>query len=452
MIGYDYTFACADAVQGGGLTEDALAALRTRAVEAVAVLQELSDAGESFLSAPDADLIPVQAMANVLRERNENGLVVGIGGSSLGAKCVHDALVRELSGAWRDGSARDGVDLFFADNVDPMEVSDLLACLPLDDTLFCVVTKSGCTIESMSTFLRFRAELLEQADGVYQEQVVAITDPELGDLRALVVAEGLQSLAIPPGVGGRFSVFTPAGTFPLALAGVDVEAFLRGAATARDAALRTNIEDNPAACFAMVQCGLYEAGVHDVVMMPYASSLSAVSQWFVQLWAESLGKGTPAGPVGPTPIPAVGATDQHSQLQLFMEGPATKNVVFVELETDAVDVAVPPAPESCASLAHLGGKTLHQIRAAELAGVRGALASVGRPTSTFTLPKVDAEVLGELLMTLACATALSGTLLGVNPFDQPGVEHAKRIAHGLLGREGEATAPASVPRRRAANV
>lgn len=436
MITYDYSLSSADACgRAPSVSDEALSAAGPRLEKAVGWLRSLMHE-ESFVSTPEADSIAVRALANVLKRENENGLVIGIGGSSLGARSVYDALVRPLSGTWRDGSERDGLDLLFCENVDPVEVSDYLDCLPLDETVVAVITKSGATIESMSTFLVVRDLLLRSDPNLYQAQVIAITDPEHGALRPLADDDGLQSLAIPQGVGGRFSVFTPAGLFPLALAGVDVEAFLRGAARGRDAALRQNLAENPAAAFAATQVLLYEAGATDVVFMPYSAGMAGIADWFVQLWAESLGK---TERVGPTPIRAVGVTDQHSQMQLFMEGPPTKNVVFIEVAEEPVDVKVPKVPVSCGTLDHLSGSSLSRIRAAELDGVRAALRGAGRPSSTFTLPRVDAEHLGELMMTLACATAIAGRLFDVDPFDQPGVEHAKRVAHGVLGRADEAT-------------
>lgn len=431
---YDYTEAFCE----HGLDEASFAAVRARMGPALAALRTLRERPEpSFLAMPEADLFEVTELAASLSASSSMCLVLGIGGSSLGAKAVYSALVRPESGAWRDGSARRGARLVFLENVDPVETSDVLESLVGPQTIVNVVTKSGTTVETMGSFFAARARLLEAGGpDLYRSRVVATTDPSAGILRGLVDADGLTSLPVPPGVGGRFSVFTPVGTFPLAMAGVDVAAFLRGAGRARDAALDPDLDRNPAAAFAAVQIALLERGVHDVAFMPYVSGLRDAAAWFVQLWAESLGKLRDGVPVGPTPIPAVGATDQHSQLQLFMEGPATKNVVFVETRTDPVDVTIPTPPDACASLGHLGGKTFGQVRAAELAGVRAALAESARPSSTLSLPDVSAESLGELLMTLSCATGIAGSLLGVNPYDQPGVELAKLFAHGLLGRPG----------------
>lgn len=436
MLDYDFTQVFCDS----GLAVSVFDEFGERGASALADLRALAEREQpSYLAMPDVDPTPVIELAEAKREQFENCLVLGIGGSSLGAKAVYSALVRPHSNTTRDGVPVKGARLVFLENVDPSESADVLDTYVGDRTLVNVITKSGGTVETMSSFFSARQRLLNVGgpDAV-RKHVVATTDPENGILRALVDADGLESLPVPPGVGGRFSVFTPVGLFPLAMAGIDIRAFLAGAARARDAALRPDASENPAAAFAAVQVALYERGVHDVAFMPYVSGMKDVAAWFVQLWAESLGKLRAGEGVGPTPIPAVGATDQHSQLQLFMEGPATKNVVFLRSGFEPIDVTVPGAPDACAPLAHLGGKTLSEIREAELAGVRAALSEAGRPSSTFTLARVDAEALGELMMTLAAATGIAGSLLGVDPYDQPGVELAKKFAHGILGRAAEA--------------
>ena len=436
MLDYDYSLATSDAVAERG-TDVVMDGRLRRGIEAVRSLASRADL--SFASSVDQPLTSVLAEAARIRESFTDLVVIGIGGSALGSKCVYNALVRRISGRRLDGSARDGVRLHFIENVDPVDMMDILDSLPLETTAFNVITKSGGTVETMSSFFAIRERLIESFGMTgYRQRMLATTDPEAGILRELVRDDGLRALEVPPGVGGRFSVFTAVGTLPLAAAGLDVGAFQRGASQARDAALVTSsVDANPSAAFAAVQMGLYDAGIRDVVLMPYATSMRDVANWFVQLWAESLGKIRDGVAVGPTPIPAVGATDQHSQLQLFMEGPATKNVVFCSLRHAATDQVVPPAPQACASLAHLGGKTFAEIRQAELDGVRAALKEVGRPSSTFELERLNEETLGALMMTLCAATGIAGEMLGVNPYDQPGVELAKKFAHGILGRDAE---------------
>lgn len=442
---YDFTHAFDDVVQSGqGLPADALTSRQADVAEAVRGLEEMMRSGDlTYLTLPDENLDAIEEAAANVRARFTDLVVLGIGGSSLGARAVYTALVRRHTGRHVDGTERAGVRLHFLENVDPVETADLLESLPLDTTAFNVVTKSGTTIETMSSFLVVRERLMQRyGEAGYRERVFVTTDPHVGALRGLARRENLPSFDVPPHVGGRFSVLSAVGLFPLACAGIDVHGLLRGAASARESALDSSLADNPAAVFATLQIAFHDRGMRECVFMPYASCLSGVTEWFVQLWAESLGKLRPGEDgalegVGPTPIPALGTVDQHSQLQLFVEGPPTRNIVFIEVERTAEDVTVPAPRGACEPLLHLGGKTLGQIMLAELAGVREGLAEAGRPTSTLRLPRVCAENIGALLMFLQCSTAIAGHLLRIDPFNQPGVEIAKRIAHGLLGREKE---------------
>lgn len=444
-LDYDYTNLTADVVGADhGISDADIDALRPALAAAVDDLHEFG-AGEDrvFLDLPDVDPTPLLDRAREDAERFTDLVVLGIGGSSLGARAVYSALTRPYTGDHRDGSTRDGVRLHFVENVDAVATMDLLDHLDLRTTAFNVVTKSGNTIETMSTFAIIRERLIDRFgfDG-YQQRVIATTDPRRGGLRQIVEADGLTSFDVPPGVGGRFSVLTPVGLYPLAAAGLDIEALLHGARRARTRAGERAAEENPAGLFALAQVAFHERAMRDVVLMPYAVGLADTAAWFVQLWAESLGKKRRAEDgtiehVGPTPIGAIGVTDQHSQLQLYMEGPPTKNLVFVEVGTTEVASTVPSLGDACSSLRHLSGRSLDEIMLAELRGVRAGLAEVGRPTSTFRMDVLDADTLGQLLMTLECATALAGHMLGVDPYDQPGVELGKRYAHGLLGRDKE---------------
>lgn len=427
-----------------GLSDDQFHRAAPDVARAVDLLAELGTCeGVTFLQLPEQDLSAILDRASADRATFRDMLVLGIGGSSLGTRAIYAALTRRHSGAHLDGSARAGLRLHFIENVDPVDTLDLLGTLDLEHTVVNVVTKSGNTIETMSTFFIVR-DLLTQRfgeDGACA-RIVVTTDPDNGALRAMAKREGYHCLPVPPEVGGRFSVLSAVGLYPLAAAGLDIVGLLRGAAAARDIAWERDVYENPAAMFALTQYLAYNAGRPDVVFMPYAQNLTDTAAWFVQLWAESLGKlrRHPDGstlPIGPTPIAALGVTDQHSQLQLYMEGPATKTVVFVEVEEFHTDTSVPPPRMSCESLSHLGGKTLSQLMAAELAGVREGLAETGRPTATIRLRRISPETVGALLMFLECAVSIAGTLFDVDPYNQPGVELGKRFAHGLLGREKE---------------
>jgi glucose-6-phosphate isomerase len=316
-------------------------------------------------------------------------------------------------------------------------VAALMARVRLSETLFLVVSKSGGTAETMAQYLIVRGRL-QDAGLPLAEHLVFVTDPTKGALRPIASAEGIPALDIPPEVGGRFSVLTAVGMLPAALIGIDVVELLAGA---QDMVRRTEARDvtrNPAGAWAVLQwLADTRAGRGIHVMMPYADSLRDIASWFVQLWAESLGKiRADASHTGPTPLPALGATDQHSQVQLFMEGPLDKTVTFIAVQEPATDIMIPRLHADVPDLAYLGGHSLGELLNAERSATAGALAARGRPSATIELDRVDPWHLGSLLMFLEIATAYAGALYGINAFDQPGVELGKRFTYGMMGRPG----------------
>jgi glucose-6-phosphate isomerase len=384
----------------------------------------------------------VQEVADGFGQWFENLVVLGIGGSALGAITLRDAL---LGPVWNelDGEAREHFPrLYVLDNVDPRSVSALLNRIDLRRTLFNVVSKSGSTAETMAQYLvvegRLREALGEEST---RGHFLFTTDPAAGALREIAAAEGVPALEIPPNVGGRFSVLSPVGLLPAAVVGVDIQELLDGA---RDMAARcsaTRLLENPAGILATVlhQADTEQnAGIH--VLMPYSDRLRSFALWFQQLWGESLGKardrhGKEVG-VGPTPVPAVGATDQHSLLQLLMEGPRDKVVLFMGIDEVTDPVPIPHLREEFAALGYLGGHTLAELLDTERRATIEALRREGRPSLSLQLKTLNARALGELFMLFEVATVFAGALYGVNPLDQPGVELGKRLTYGLLGRDG----------------
>ncbi len=377
-----------------------------------------------------------------LPEEVSDVLVLGIGGSSLGARAVHEALA--VPGAPRPGARR----LWFADNSDPWRLLTWLhERLTPERTALLAISKSGATLETAALFQVARAwqrRHLSSPDA--DRRTLFVTDPHRGPLRRMATEEGLRALEIPPSVGGRFSVLSAVGLLPVVLAAHDAEGLLRGAARMRAACARPRLEENPAALLAalhVLHARLHGRRVH--VLMPYADALRALSSWWVQLWAESLGKRLDREgrwrQEGFTPLAAVGATDQHSLLQLLAEGPDDKLVTFVRVLHPAEDAEIPATPP----LPHLGGSTLASLLDTEWRATALALSEAGRPSLTIALDRLDAEHLGALFFLFEAATVLAGGLLGVDPFDQPGVERGKRLAAAFLGHPG----PSEVERRAA---
>ncbi len=365
-------------------------------------------------------------------------VLLGIGGSALGPLALRGALRQpswnQLGQAARDGFPR----LHVLDNVDPATITALLSRLDLEDALFVVISKSGSTAETMAQYLVVRGALERTVGEDVRRHLVFVTDPEKGALRAIARAESISALDIPANVGGRFSVLSPVGLLPAALIGIDTSALLAGAADMMARCESDDLRDNPAAAFATLQWMAdtrLDRGIH--VLMPYADALRDMAAWFVQLWAESLGKKASDGrSTGPTPIAALGATDQHSQVQLFMEGPPNKTVTFVAISNLAEDAAIPELHAGYPELGYLGGHNLGELLDIERRATAGALARRGRPNMTITLDRLDPWHIGSLMMLFEIATVYAGVLYGVNPLDQPGVELGKQFTYAMLGRPG----------------
>jgi glucose-6-phosphate isomerase len=323
--------------------------------------------------------------------------------------------------------------MHFAENTDPATLSAILDLADPDGTWINVVTKSGSTAETMANFLVIRGALVDAlGDFGFQGRTIATTDPEEGFLKQIADREDLRVLPIPADVGGRFSVLTPVGLLPAAVAGLDVDALLAGAAQCVDEVNERGAE-HPAVLGAAMHYLMDTARGRNVrVMMTYADALERLAAWFVQLWAESLGKDGK----GSTPHGAVGTTDQHSQVQLYMEGPQDKVIEIVEVEDHPRDLQIPEAYEDLEGVGYLGGHTMAELLNVECDATRKALTEAGHPNSTIRLREANEENLGYVLQALEVQTAIAGSLYGVNAFNQPGVEAGKNITYTRMGRPG----------------
>lgn len=379
--------------------------------------------GFAELEAQATEFARVRAFAAGVSGAFDDVVVLGIGGSALGAVALRTAL----------GATGTGPRLHVLDNVDPATIAQVLLAVVPDRTLWCVISKSGTTVETLAQYALVRA-WIERAGVPPARHLAIVTDPMAGPLRAIAQRDGIPAFEVPPNVGGRFSVFTPVGTLPASIAGYDVAALLGGAREMRDRCDTATLADNPAGLFASLLWRAHQrAGQGTHVLMPYSDGLRDAAPWFVQLWGESLGKRDADGlPAGPTPLGARGATDQHSLLQLLMEGPADKVVTFVRVARADDDLTVPAAGDLPDAAAFMRGRTLGELLGAEAEATARALVSAGRPSMTITLDRCDAHSLGELLMMLMLATVYAGALYRVDPFGQPGVELGKQLAREAL--------------------
>ena len=414
----------------GGIQQSDLEDIQPRLQEAA---KELLESSPGFLRLADTREY-AEASVAVAEEVRGSGATdfvhIGIGGSALGPIALHKALTHPY---YNQLSDRGGPRLHFAENTDPATVAAILDVADLENTWVNVVTKSGSTAETMAGFLVLRGALVEAlGDSGYQGRTVATTDPEEGFLKQIADREGMKTLPIPQDVGGRFSELTPVGLLPAAVAGLDVDALLSGAAQCASE-VREQGAEHPAVVGAAMHYLMDTARGRNVrVMMTYADALERVAAWFVQLWAESLGKDGK----GSTPHGAVGTTDQHSQVQLYMEGPQDKVIEIVQVEDHPRDLTITPAYEDVEGVGYLGGHTMAELLNVECDATRRALTEAGRPNSTIRLGEVSEENLGYLFMALEVQTAVAGSLYGVNAFNQPGVEAGKQITYKGMGRPG----------------
>lgn len=383
----------------------------------------------------------IKNYVNEVKDDIEAFVVLGIGGSALGPICVQQAInhpfYNELPREKRGGFPK----LYVADNVDPERLSYLFEVIDPAKCLFNCISKSGSTSETMSQFMIIK-QLLEEKLGKDEacKHIVCTTDIEKGNLIKIAKEEGYKTFIIPSGVGGRFSELTPVGLLPAAMCGIDIELLLDGAAYMDELSKEEDFYKNPSYMFAILSYISMEQGKNICVMMPYADSLKYVSDWFAQLWAESLGKkfdnsGNVIN-VGQTPVKALGVTDQHSQVQLYTEGPFDKMVVLIGVDKFKRSITIPKIYEDIPSLGFLGGVTQNKLIATEQMATEYALQKSGKANMTITLPEVNEFTLGQLLYMFEIATGFAGELLGINAFDQPGVEEGKNATYAMFGRPG----------------
>ncbi len=368
-------------------------------------------------------------------------VVLGIGGSALGPLSVQQAInhpfYNELPRDKRNGFPK----IYILDNVDPEKLTGLFDIIDIEKCLFNVISKSGSTSETMSQYMIIRQMLEEKVGaGNFTKNIVCTTDKENGNLIKIAKAEGYKTFFVPAGVGGRFSELSPVGLLPAAFCGVDIKEMLKGAGVMDELSNNEDYTQNPAYMFAILSFLAMKKGKNISVVMPYADSLKFISDWFAQLWAESLGKkfdndGNEVF-VGQTPVKALGATDQHSQVQLYAEGPFDKMIVLLGVDEYKEELAIPKTYQDIPSLGFLGGNTQNKLIKVEQEATEYALMKAGKMNMTITLPKVNENTLGQLLYMFEVSTGFCGELLNINAFDQPGVEEGKNATYAMFDRPG----------------
>ena len=360
-----------------------------------------------FIRLPSGEeLLLMERVSAELKKKAKSLVVVGMGGSSRGAKAVCEAV------------RRDGGRVKFLDNLDEALIEEVLEGLDWSSTAFAFISKSGKTLETITIMNVILEELVRRGENP-KERCVFIGDRGKA-FEELSREMGVFFLEIPESIGGRFSVFTASGLFPLIFGGYEIREFLRGAKRAIEKAEQVKN-------FTLYKFENYKRGRDISVIMPYSSFMNEFSEWYVQLWGESLGKDGK----GQTPLKAVGTSSQHAILQLFLEGKDDKFYQIIEIEEKG-RIKLREAK----ILDYLKNKSVQEIVKAELIGTLKALREKGRPVSVIKLKALNEGEMGELMMFYMLSTVMMAELMGVNPYGQPAVEIGKRYAREILKRGG----------------
>lgn len=426
------------------------AAMQDKALQANALLHSGKGAGNDFLgwvhlpsSISKTDIAAIEAEAAKLRAKADVIVCIGIGGSYLGAKAVLEALNNPFAGLHK--KQENPTVVFAGQNISEDYTYELLEALKEHSIAAIVISKSGTTTEPAIAFRLIKSEI-EKRYGKKEasERIVAVTDKARGALKTLATQEGYPTFIIPDEVGGRFSVLTPVGLLPLAVAGVDIAAMVRGAqemeaATAEGVAFN----DNPATIYAAVRNGLYSGGKKIEILGSYEPRLQYVSEWWKQLYGESEGKQGK----GIFPASVTLTADLHSMGQYIQDGERTLFETIISVKKPAHKVVVEAEKEDLDGLNFMAGKRISEInRMAEL-GVQLAHLDGGVPNIRIEIPTIDAHTVGGLLYFFEKACGISGYMLGVNPFDQPGVEAYKKNMFALLDKPGYEEASKAIKAR-----
>ncbi len=381
-------------------------------------------------------------LAEEFSSKYRNLVLVGIGGSALGPRALFKALRHPFHNFISNKKNERDMNLFFLENVDPDTFSTTFDILNYKDTAFVVITKSGSTVETMSQFMILRKNLIDKfGENGYRERMIAITDPQKGTLRNIVKSDRLCSLPVPENIGGRFSVFSPVGIFPAACCGINVKNLLKGASEMNKEILNSTPENDKALRFSQLMYIAHTVYKRNIlIVMPYKDSLLDVAEWFQQLWAESLGKEKNIRQeivnTGTTPVRSLGVIDQHSQLQLYIEGPQDKVVMIIGVNEFNNFVNIPETLREFPDISYLSNHSLNEIINLEKDATIHSLLNAKRPVFEVVLNKVNEENIGALMLFFEYATAYAGGLYQINAFDQPGVEHGKKLLYKALKKPG----------------
>jgi glucose-6-phosphate isomerase len=415
-----------------GITEDAIRDMQQKCLEAHQDIESDRKANlMGFYDLPHQDVSPILDYLKTIEGRYDTLVVLGIGGSALGNRAVYSALKTELGLKKK---------LLVCDNVDPTMLHDILEQLDWDRTIFNLISKSGTTSETMAAYMIIADILRKKFPDSYKQRLIITTDKQKGFLRDIIKQDNYPSFVVPDNVGGRFSVLTDVGLVSSAFAGINIKALLSGAEAMQLRCEKTDILANPAYLNGLLHYLYMRQGKNISVLMPYANPLYDCADWYRQLWAESLGKrynrqGKEVY-VGQTPVKALGTTDQHSQVQLYTEGPNDKVFTFLTVEKFNHDYVIPNLHPDRNEVNFLADKPLSRLLNTERLATEIALTRAGRPNANLIFPQLNEFTLGQFIMLYEVQTVFTGKLLNINPLDQPGVEAGKISTYAMMGKAG----------------
>ncbi len=442
-IRFDYNNMMSDYVGDKGITDKEIKSHTSEVKKAFAAVKAgrgQNMMGWTELAYNQKEVVDdIIATAKAVRKNFDSFVVLGIGGSALGPMAVFQALCH-LHHNELPKSKRKAPKFYVEDNVDPERMAALLDVIDVKRTMFNVITKSGSTSETMSQYLIIMDILKRELGDEAKDHIIATTSETKGNLIKIAQAESLKTFYIPDGVGGRFSELCPVGLLPAAVLGINIKVLLQGAAFMDKKCSSDNAKKNPALMAALLQYIAMKKGCNISVMMPYADGLKLMADWYAQLWGESLGKAVDLNGkkvnVGQTPVKALGVTDQHSQVQLYTEGPFDKVITLIGVDRYRKTVTISDGCADIPAVNFLCGHTMNELITAEMNATEYALTRSGRLNNRIMIPEVNEFTLGQLMMFFMLQTAYTGALLNIDTFNQPGVEEGKNATYALLGRDG----------------
>ena len=425
--------------ESNGVTSEEINQATPAALNALNSFKKASEQGHygfPHLPFQTSTIRSIMGYAKELRGSFDTVCVVGIGESALGAWAL-DCAIHGPHPVQSKSHPR----LVILDNVDPVLTQNALDSMTPKKTHVVVIAKSGGTAETVATFLIAHDWLAAKLGKKAAQHVSVVTSESKGDVKKLALQENFTTFHLPENVGGRFSVLSAVGLLPAALIEIDIRKICKGAANMTNLCWQPNLQMNIGLRSALLHYLIWTKRKKTIhVAFPYASQLWGTAFWFRQLWAESLGKaknrkGNVVN-IGQTPVAALGVTDQHSQVQLYMEGPNDKVFTFWAVNKFPSTGKIPKVKTGLESFDYLAGQSLSKLIDAERRATAAALTDNGRPNSTFALDRVDEEHIGAFLQMMEFQTAFMGEMLDINAFDQEGVELGKKFTFGLMGRKG----------------